>query len=215
MRENGVGSGIGASEQKLDSGLSFRKLAPACLTAASGHRHRRLSVLSREMGMYTLKKMALASLMLVSFLGSAWATTLEEQELLSARSIEMWSSGDTDQVDEVFADGYLNHQVPDVQGGSQTLTTDEWVTLLHQFHESFADTTVEILLQVAEEDLVATRWRFTATQTGTYLGLAPTDRTISWTGIQIDRFEDGLIAETWVNWDMYGMFDQLGLLTRN
>ena len=24
--------------------------------------------------------------------------------------------------------------------------------------------------------------------------------------------EDGKIAETWVNWDMYGMFKQLGLL---
>ncbi|MEM7446479.1 MAG: ester cyclase, partial [Pseudomonadota bacterium] len=170
---------------------------------------------TRKVDMALVKKFALAALMLVSFLGFARATSLEEQEALSARSIEMWANGNTELVDETFADGYLNHQEPDVQGGTLTLTTDQWVTLLHQYHESFPETTVEILMQVAQDDLVATRWRFTATQTGTYLGLAPTGRTVTWTGTQIDRFEDGLIAETWVNWDMYGMFEQLGLLHQN
>jgi predicted ester cyclase len=159
-------------------------------------------------------RIAIASLTVVTLVGTAWATTIEDQESLSARAIEMWANDTVDQVDEIFTEGYLNHQEPDVQGGSQTIDLDQWVSLLGQFHQSFPETTVEILLQLGEGDLVATRWRFTATQTGTYLGLAPTGRTVTWTGTQIDRFEDGRIAESWVNWDMYGMFDQLGLLNQ-
>lgn len=160
------------------------------------------------------RTIALASLVVVSLVGAAWASSIEEQKALSAAAIEMWSSGNFDQVSETFADGYMNHQEPDVEGGTQTLDQAAWVSLVGQFHQAFADTTVEILLQVGEGDLVATRWRFVATQSGPYLGLAPTGRTVTWTGTQIDRFEDGRIAETWVNWDMYGMFDQLGLLNQ-
>ena len=32
------------------------------------------------------------------------------------------------------------------------------------------------------------------------------------TGISIERFENGQIAETWVNWDFMGMLQQLGVI---
>ena len=115
-------------------------------------------------------------------------------------------------IDQSFDPDYVNHQAPDVDGGTKTLHLTAWRELIGGFHAGFSDTQIEVLAQIAEGDLVATRWRFTGTQTGTYLGLAPTGKTISWTGMQIDRFSDGKIAETWVNWDMYSMFEQLGLL---
>lgn len=37
-----------------------------------------------------------------------------------------------------------------------------------------------------------------------------TGRRASWTGIVIDRVANGKIAESWVNWDMFGMFQRLG-----
>jgi hypothetical protein len=43
------------------------------------------------------------------------------------------------------------------------------------------------------------------------LATARTGKQIAWTGAQIDRFEGGKIAETWVNWDKSTMFQQLGL----
>ncbi|MCP4385657.1 MAG: ester cyclase [Hyphomicrobiales bacterium] len=160
-----------------------------------------------------LKAAAIALLMTVAAVcGTVWAAGLEDEKALSARSIEMWGSGDFTLIDQTFDPEYLNHQEPDVEGGTRTLHLTAWRDLAGGFHKSFSDIKVEILLQVGESDLVATRWRFTATQTGTYLGLAPTGKTISWTGTQVDRFRDGKIAETWVNWDMYGMFEQLGLV---
>lgn len=163
--------------------------------------------------MKPIRTIAVASLLAVALTGAAWATTMDDQKELSAQAIGMWGDASLmDRIGDTLADGYMNHQVPDVNGGTQTIDEAAWIELLTGFHQSFSDVSVEILMQIGEGDQVATRWRFTATQTGTYLGLAPTDETISWTGIQIDRFEDGLIAESWVNWDMYGMFEQLGLV---
>ncbi|MEM7122093.1 MAG: ester cyclase [Pseudomonadota bacterium] len=154
----------------------------------------------------------MAFLVLVTSFGVGWAGSMDEEKALSAGSIEMWSTGDLDLVDQTFTKDYINHQQPDVDGGVESLTLDEWTKALKGYRQSFPETTVEILMQVGEGDTVATHWRFTGTQTGTYLGLEPTGKTVTWTGTQIDRFEDGKIAESWVNWDMYTMFKQLGLL---
>ena len=85
--------------------------------------------------------------------------------------------------------------------------------LVRAYHSAFTNSKVEVLTQIAEGDLVATRWRITATNTGEYLNLAkPTNERITWTGVLIDHFEDGRIAETWVSWDKYRFFQGLGLV---
>ena len=66
-------------------------------------------------------------------------------------------------------------------------------------------------MQVAEGDLVATRWRLTATHTGDFVGIASTNKESTWTGVSTDRFENGKIVETWVNWDKYSFLEGLGL----
>lgn len=54
-----------------------------------------------------------------------------------------------------------------------------------------------------------------ASHGGPYEGLPATGRTVSWTGVQIDRFETGRIAESWVEWDKYTQFSALGLLVED
>ncbi len=66
---------------------------------------------------------------------------------------------------------------------------------------AFPDTRVDILLQLAEGDLVATHWRFSGTQTGAYESHPQSGMQASWTGVQIDRIEGGKIVESWVSWD--------------
>jgi predicted ester cyclase len=89
----------------------------------------------------------------------------------------------------------------------------DWVALVKANHRAFPDLQVEFLMQIAEADRVATHWRFTATQGGSYEGLAPTGKHVSWTGVQIDRIEGDRIAESWVVWDKFTQFEALGLLT--
>ena len=138
--------------------------------------------------------------------------TMEMQKSLARRSLEMWSSRTQDDPAQIFAPNYANHQEPLAAGGVSTIDLAAWEAVVAANHRAFPDLTVAILMQVGEGDVVATHWRFTATQTGPYEGLAPTGRPVSWTGMQMDRFENGRIAETWVSWDKFTLFQQLGLI---
>lgn len=64
--------------------------------------------------------------------------------------------------------------------------------------------------QVAEGDKVATRWSFTGTHQGELMGLAPTGKRVTASGMVIDRIVEGKIVEEWEEWDALGMMQQMG-----
>ena len=138
--------------------------------------------------------------------------SLEDNKALSRRAHELWASGSSENPEELFAEGYVNHQEPDVQGGVSAKSRGAYLELVGGYHDAFTGSRVSILMQIAEGDLVATRWEFTATHTGDFLGLAPTNKAVTWTGVQIDRIEGGKIVESWVDWDKYRFLEGLGLV---
>ncbi len=77
---------------------------------------------------------------------------------------------------------------------------------------AFPDTHIRIEDQVAEGDLVATRYVFSGTQEGEMEGIPPTGNRVEFSGISIDRFSGGKLAETWDNYDALGMMQQLGVI---
>lgn len=44
------------------------------------------------------------------------------------------------------------------------------------------------------------------------MGIAPTGKRSTSTGITIDRYENGKAVESFSNWDTLGMFQQLGVV---
>jgi len=137
---------------------------------------------------------------------------LADHKEMSRRAIEMWASNNSDTPEDVFAENYVNHQESDVKGSADVRSLKTWKELLAEFHQAFSNCTTVCEIQIAEGDLVATRFQFTATNTGQYLGHAPTGKEVTWTGIEIDRFENGKIVESWVDWDKYGFFQGLGFV---
>ena len=97
--------------------------------------------------------------------------------------------------------------------GEKGVTLDELKTMVASYHSAFLGTKVAFQMQVVEGNRVAIHWTFTGTQKGTYEGLAPTDKTVTWAGISIDEYDaDGKIAKTWVAWDKYALFRALVLI---
>lgn len=137
---------------------------------------------------------------------------IDDTKAMARRSLEMWAGDASVDAAAVFAEDYVNHQEPLADGGVASIGRDEWATVVEANHRAFPDLTVEILRQVAETDTVATHWRFSATQQGPYEGRDATGRTVSWTGVQIDRFVAGSIAESWVVWDKYTQFSALAMI---
>ena len=138
--------------------------------------------------------------------------SLDDQKVLSRRALGMWASINSDLPEDIFAGNYVNHQEPDVEGGVTSKSLDAWKELVAGYRDAFSSSKVVVLMQIAEGDLVATRWEITATHTGDYMGRAPTNKEITWTGVEIDRFEDDKIVESWVDWDKYRLFEGLGLV---
>lgn len=64
--------------------------------------------------------------------------------------------------------------------------------------------------QVAEGDKVVTRWSFTGIHRGNLMGIAPTGKLVTTSGMMIDRIVGGKIAEEWEEYDALGMMQQLG-----
>jgi predicted ester cyclase len=138
---------------------------------------------------------------------------LEDHKHISRRALEMWASNNPDRPEDIFSEDYVNHQESDVEGGVSTRSLESWKELVRGYHDAFSSSKIQVLMQIAESDLVATRWEFTSTHTGDYMGVAPTGKEITWTGVQIDRFANGKIVESWVDWDKYRFFQALGLVS--
>jgi len=58
---------------------------------------------------------------------------------------------------------------------------------------------------------VATRWTARGTHKGELMGIAPTDKQVTVTGISISRFVSGKIEEGWLSWDRMDLMQQLGV----
>lgn len=137
---------------------------------------------------------------------------LDANKALARRMLGLWAGASTDNPRAFIAADYVNRQEPYVADGSSNLGLERWLALLEIHRTAFPDCEVEILLQIAENNMVATRWRFHGTNLGEYRGRPPTGRRAVWTGVEIDVMRYEMIEESWVDWDMYGQLEQLGHL---
>jgi hypothetical protein len=65
---------------------------------------------------------------------------------------------------------------------------------------------------IGEGDKVAKRWTFHATHKGSFLGIAPTDKRVEFTGTETYRIVNDRIVELWWNWDVLSLMRQLGAI---
>lgn len=65
---------------------------------------------------------------------------------------------------------------------------------------------------VAEGDTVVAYWTNTGTHAGEFMGMPPTGRTVTISGIDIHRLRDGKLAEHWHVVEELQMLQQLGVL---
>jgi predicted ester cyclase len=77
-------------------------------------------------------------------------------------------------------------------------------------HETTVEDELIIEDQVAEGDRVVTRFRYGWRHDRSVFGEEPSGRWITMEGVQIDRLEDGKIAERWEIKDQWGVATRLG-----
>jgi steroid delta-isomerase-like uncharacterized protein len=78
-------------------------------------------------------------------------------------------------------------------------------------NSAFPDMQVKLEDMLAEGDRVACRWTATATHKGEFMGMPPTNKQVTITGVHIDRIAGGKIVETWNYSDMMEVMQQPGM----
>jgi predicted ester cyclase len=78
---------------------------------------------------------------------------------------------------------------------------------------AFSDVHDQVQDQLAEGEKVVTRFSGGGVHRGVFMGVAPTGKTVTWTGISIDRFAAGKIVERWTEINIFGVLQQLGAVT--
>jgi steroid delta-isomerase-like uncharacterized protein len=119
-----------------------------------------------------------------------------------------WNGGNAEVMNELFASSFVNHNpaagsAPDKEGLIQTNI---------MVRSAFSDSELKVDDMIADGDKIAWRWTFHGKNTGSFAGMPPTGRTVTFSGIGIDRFVDGQIVERWAEIDFLGMLQQLGVV---
>ena len=122
---------------------------------------------------------------------------------------EAFNSGNLDVVDELVAPEFVNHDAALPEPGVGIQAAKASIT---GYREAFPDLRLMIEQQLAEGEYVTTRWSARGTHQGNLMGMAPTGKQATVTGITIDRIVDGRFVESWTNWDTLGLMQQLGVI---
>lgn len=115
------------------------------------------------------------------------------QELFRRLIAVGFSDGDVSVVDDVCSPDFVEHQA-----GVHPANREGVKRLITYLHQALPDMTCAIEDIVASGDTVWARVRARGTHRGTFMGVAPTGRTVTVDIVDISRFNDGgKIIEHW------------------
>jgi steroid delta-isomerase-like uncharacterized protein len=131
----------------------------------------------------------------------AQATVLRHHDII-------WSRGNIDAVDELYAADFVGHH----PGGADWVGRDAVKLVVRATRAAFPDFHESVEDVVVQGDRVVTRFVASGTHLGALAGSQPTGRRVAVDEMAIFRVTDGRIAEKWGQVDRLGMFQKLGIV---
>ncbi|WP_231188828.1 ester cyclase [Haladaptatus sp. DYF46] len=137
------------------------------------------------------------------------STTTEENEQVTQRiNEEVWEQHNFDAIDELVAEDYVLHD----QSMPEPMRGREVYREMAEMGAGIIDGPIVTEQLISIDDYVIGRWSQTGEFVGEMMGIEPTHEEVTVTGIDINRFEDGKLAETWQEVNILGMLMQIGAL---
>jgi predicted ester cyclase len=127
----------------------------------------------------------------------------EENKALARRFLEAQARGDLDTLDELMTPDFVDRSVLPGQGSSR----EDYKRSVVEMLAAFSNTSLTVESQIAEGDLVSSRFTGRSVHSGTFLGVAPTGEETTYTAIHIHRIADGKIAEEWSESDFLSVME--------
>jgi steroid delta-isomerase-like uncharacterized protein len=119
---------------------------------------------------------------------------------------ELWSKGNLEAMPELVAEDFVDHQSP----AGQPSGREELAGLVVMWRTGFPDMRETVEDLISEGDKVVGRFLMRGTHRGEFMGVAPTGRSVTMSGIDVVRIADGRISEFWYAEQMLELMQQLG-----
>ena len=121
---------------------------------------------------------------------------------------DMLSSGKMDDLGKYIADNMVDHQMmpgqkPGLAGMKETMMG---------FHAAFPDLKFTTNHITADSNMIWAQYTMTGTNTGSFMGMPPTGKSIKVDGMDLIRLENGKCVEHWGYDEGRKMMEQLGLM---
>jgi len=134
-------------------------------------------------------------------------TSEDRKNMIRRVSDELWNKGNVDICDEVFAQNCSFHDpsfhIDGIAGMKQQV---------RELRTANPDLHMDIQEVLAEGDLTAARWTMGGTARGEFKGIPGTGKTYVMTGMIMDQWQGDHIVEEWVNYDLAGTLQQIGIM---
>jgi len=135
--------------------------------------------------------------------------SIEENKKIVQRYQEIYNSNGLDSLTEVVSEDLLTPKImPGIPTGIEGAKAAHRIMLA-----GFPDYQTSIDDIFAEGDKVAARITMSGTNSGSFMGIPPTGKHVSFTGIYIARIANGKIVEHWGEEDGVSLLQQLGVLS--
>ena len=121
---------------------------------------------------------------------------------------EIFDEGNIDLVDVLFAEDFVGYappmpgELPGPEGFKQ---------LVVAFRTGFPDLAHPEIQLIGQGDTVVARLTGTGTHEGEFMGIEPTNESMEVTAMEMYRIDAGEISNAWLNVDMLGLLQQLGM----
>lgn len=119
---------------------------------------------------------------------------------------------DPKQVVERYLDEVLNRKNP--KAADELIWNETLKQRVSAFLSAFPDLEVTTQHLLAEGDTVAAHLSSQATHQGAFQGMPPTGKRWTATCSALYQVRDGRIADSWVNWDLLAIMEQIGAVRR-
>jgi steroid delta-isomerase-like uncharacterized protein len=134
-------------------------------------------------------------------------STEENKAIVRRFGAELLNEMNFAAADEILAPDFAVHGIPGVPP-----SREGFEGAVRMFHAGFPDWEDRIEDMVAEGDRVAIRLTGSGTHSGDFMGIPPTGKRVTISGIAIYRLAGGKVAEDRVQLDLLGMLQQLGAI---
>jgi len=131
----------------------------------------------------------------------------EDNKTLARQAYDAFNQKNLAAYYELFTPDFVLHNASmTIQG------LEGYKQFLSMYLAAFPDARLTLDDVIGEGDKVVTRQTLHGTHTGALMGIPPTGKQVSSTGIIITRLENGKAVEQWTNYDDLGLLQQLGVV---